>query len=616
MFKTAVLLGSVTLSAMSLFYATASTAASTAVTIALCPLNDPLGGPANPDASRANVDQIYFTADGTRQWLSISQHENASQSCSTAVLQVEGDILWAAPATEEQVAGAIRQVGLLGDFTNNKPLVSEIIVIPENTSEAESEVVTSGMALTSALPLDRPALYQFTSQHFGLDERVVINESTHLFCEPGENIAGAFFTSERVWSIASELQLEIRARGQGQFQVALGDTQRDKLQEPLRLGEMVLTDSATEADALNFRFNVPDNNSPWTSLTIICPDEGGELELLSLNMSTPQGRQQREQFEQQLTQGTHRGAWLWSPQLWQQTPEFIWRAQTLQQLNEIYISVPLDNTGDVADTDMLMQFLTNANNRGLDVWVVIGDPRDVLPASLPALEARLNAFLRYNQQAPVSARLHGVQLDIEPYLLRGFAGAQSYWRDRYVSVINHAHALLQGRMPLDLVMPAWWGSHRAWGQQLFEQLPVVDIRLSIMNYHTSIDRLRANAQPFLEWGQRASVPVMIALESGALPDETHHRYTHNKGTGELWLVMVGEESVFVLFDRLQSDLTGQAFAFNFNYPVPAGDYTFKGDMARLNSVANKLIHEWHTWPAFSGIAIHGLDDIRVGEDVR
>ena len=55
-------------------------------------------------------------------------------------------------------------------------------------------------------------------------------------------------------------------------------------------------------------------------------------------------------------------------------------------------------------------------------------------------------------------------------------------------------------MPLGLVLPAWWGSHPAWGQQLFDQLPPDNTRLTIMNYHKSIDRLRANAEPFLDWG--------------------------------------------------------------------------------------------------------------------
>lgn len=69
----------------------------------------------------------------------------------------------------------------------------------------------------------------------------------------------------------------------------------------------------------------------------------------------------------------------------------------------------------------------------------------------------------------------------------------------------------------------------------------------------------------------------------------------------------------MLFDRLQSDLPGQAFAFNFHYSVPGSDHAFEGDVAQLNSVAANLVYEWQSWPVFAGIAIHGLDDSRVSE---
>jgi hypothetical protein len=135
-----------------------------------------------------------------------------------------------------------------------------------------------------------------------------------------------------------------------------------------------------------------------------------------------------------------------------------------------------------------------------------------------------------------------------------------------------------------------------------------------MNYHTALERLRANAEPFFNWGERVSVPVMIALESGALADETHRRYQRQDHTGELWLLPLADEFVYVLFDTAQSGLPGQAFTFVFDYPVSASDYTFAGDVTRLNAVVSELAAEWQRSSAFAGIAIHGLDDTRVGNE--
>lgn len=582
----------------------ATLAASTAVTVALCPVEDSAG---------VDAGQLYYAPDGSRQQLTVSTSGDLPASCSTVLLQTEGNVLWSAPAAPMSAGEAIEQVGLLGNFAGDTPTVSEVLVIPQavltTMTATEGEIRTEAPAVTDVqpMPLNRSVLPQLVPRTFGLDERVTVNGPGQLRCSPGDNIAGALLTSGRSWVAVDGLQLEIRARGHGRFHVAIGDARRDYLQTPLRLGDLLLPTSGAD----NYRFSLPDNELPWTSVTLICPAETGELELLSLAISSPEGRLQREQRDAQMSLPSQRGAWLWSPRLWQESAEVIWQTQRQQQLTEIYISIPVNEAGQVADRDSLVRFLTEAHDRGLQVRVVIGDPRDVLPASLPALESRIMAFLRYNRDAPESAQLSGVQLDIEPYLLRGFGRAQPYWRERYLSVIRHVHAMLDSRMSLDLVVPAWWGTHPAWGEQFFSRLPVDNLRLSIMNYHTAAERLRANAMPFLEWGQRASVPVVIGLESGYLPDETHRRYRNNQQAGELWLVPVGDEFVYVLFDTPQSGLPGRPFGFAFEYQVPAGDFTFAGDVARLNVVVNELSLEWQNSPAFAGIAIHGLDDNNV-----
>lgn len=311
-----------------------------------------------------------------------------------------------------------------------------------------------------------------------------------------------------------------------------------------------------------------------------------------------------------------RGAWLWSPELWRNKPEFIWQTQTQEQLSEIYISVPIDEDGDIPDATALMQFITQASSRSLQVWVVIGDPHDVLPAHQAALERRINAFLSYNKLASKSAQLAGIQLDIEPYLLPGFAHEPARWRERYVAVIKQVHQLINGQMMMDLVMPAWWGIHPAWGESLLSELPTENTRISIMNYHTDLERLKTNAEPFLDWGKRKNVPIQIALELGFLKDEHQRRYRSHADTGELWLVSVGDQQVFLLFDRPQTKLKGNAFSYAFEFNVPASLFTFAGNKVRLNQAIAELENNWRLWLSFSGISVHGLDDKNFSEGAQ
>lgn len=304
-----------------------------------------------------------------------------------------------------------------------------------------------------------------------------------------------------------------------------------------------------------------------------------------------------------------RGAWLWSPDLWAEQQAFIWQTQSEQKLSEIYISVEVEN-GSVSNARQLAQFIKSAGERSLKVWVVAGDPHDVLPGSQAAVEQRMMALLNYQNSVAPASQLAGIQLDIEPYLLNGFARSQTLWRQRYVTIIQHIHQVLGGQMMMDIVMPAWWGRHASWGNPFLAELPVVNTRISIMNYHTATERLLHNAEPFLQWGRQNAVPVQIALESGYLRDENHRRYRAHETAGELWLLETGEQAIFVLFEQPQSNLDGKAFAFAFEYAVPASTYTFAGDMARLSQSVAELETEWRSFSSFSGISIHGLDDSR------
>jgi hypothetical protein len=309
-----------------------------------------------------------------------------------------------------------------------------------------------------------------------------------------------------------------------------------------------------------------------------------------------------------LERDLHRGAWFWSPALWRNQQEFIWQAQKQEQLTEIYISVPIDDNGDISASKHLAQFISRASSRSLQVWAVIGDPHDVLPAHQIAVDARINALIRYNKSVAKSSQLAGIQLDIEPYLLPGFSRSQGRWRERYLAVVQRVHRLLNGEMIMDLVVPAWWGAHPAWGERLLSGLPTENTRVSIMNYHTNLERLKLNADPFLDWGQRNNVTIQVALELGVLNDEHQRRYRAHADTGELWLIPVGDKQALVLFDEPQSHLAGTPFAYAFEYKVPASLYSFAGKKSLLLQTIAELEKDWRHWSSFSGISVHGLDN--------
>lgn len=308
---------------------------------------------------------------------------------------------------------------------------------------------------------------------------------------------------------------------------------------------------------------------------------------------------------------SYRSTWLWEPAIWQQSPEAIWSTVTAFQLDRVYLTIP--TTGNrVMDTDALAAFLSDAHDRNLAVWAVVGDRRDVLPESLPALLNRATAYRAFNDNQPAANQLDGLQLDIEPYLLQGFNLDQDYWRNRYIATIQAVHDTLSKALPMDLVMPVWWGNHPNWGEQLLQGIALPQTSITVMNYRADVDRLRAEAEPFLSWGENAGIPVHMALEYGVLQDEMRQHF-YPDSAGELWLIDIGIHKVLLLLDAVYSDLPGSARKMAFTSEFDASALTFNGDPERLQAAIATLALDWSSWTSFAGIAIHGMEALAAME---
>jgi hypothetical protein len=304
-----------------------------------------------------------------------------------------------------------------------------------------------------------------------------------------------------------------------------------------------------------------------------------------------------------------RSAWIWSPEAWRDTPERLWALRASEGVKTLFLTIPVAEGGEVESPDAVRAFVAASRRRGVAVWAVVGDPRDVLPESAPALRRRLRAYAFYNRHAAPEARLAGAQLDIEPYLLPGFALSPGHWRVRYVETILAARDAAEG-LDLDVVMPVWWATHPAFGTRVLDPLDLPGVSLTVMNYRTRPEALRAGAEPFLDWGARKGRPVRIALEIGNLGDEARRLYeAAPTGEGELWLLPGPRGPVFVLLRAPRAGLEGRAFRFVSEGVFAASNLTFAGDAARLRAVAETMDREWRARPAFAGIALHGLEDV-------
>lgn len=245
-----------------------------------------------------------------------------------------------------------------------------------------------------------------------------------------------------------------------------------------------------------------------------------------------------------------------------------------------------------------------------------GDRDDVLPGNSLQLLARTQAYLAFNAAQRADGRLAGIQLDIEPYLLPGFALGGDYWRQRYVETVLEVRTAIAGQLPLDLVMPVWWGTHANWGSRVLSALALPGISFTVMNYRTNLQQLRAGALPFLAFAQASGNAVTMALEtgrigvvggSGNVRNETRQYFEATAGAGELWQFDFAGTTLLVLFDQRQQALPGRAYRRHSEVVFDTGAISFAQARNDWHEVAAQLEAEWQVWLSFAGLAIHGLD---------
>lgn len=560
--------------------------ASNAAVISLC----------NLDAEE--IDSSYearlYSSNGIEMQLLVHDEGAELDHCESIDVDADSDnIEWVGPLPSQRFVLEQPFFNLLGDFTAGETVISEI-------TGAQIGKPVAAQPPIGDLRLGENFLSKLDEVVFGAESRAAWQTDNQLICQSGESLAGVQLRATQDWPRDIPMQLRISAAGVGSFSIALSDQARIQSESPLAVGSI---GTADDFDRTEVVIELPVNDAPWSAITLVCPESAAAIKLESVVFSTVAD-----------TADIMRGAWVWSPDIWRTNPDEIWALQQLERLNEIFITVPVGENGTVQDPLELAFFVNNASARGIKVWSVIGDPRDVLEESLPVLLSRVSAYRDYNVSASQATRLAGVQLDIEPYLLPGFNLDQDHWRARYIETIAAVAAVLEQQLAVDLVVPFWFGSHPSWGERLLSNIDLPGISLTVMNYRTNAQKLRDAALPFLRWGQDYNKDIRIAVEAGSLNDQTQRTYVANAAQGRLWKFAIGVTPILVLFHNPQSSLTGEAFSFVSERSVSADNVTFSGDMQQLNELASSLITEWNNWSSFAGIAIHGLDEIYFNGD--
>lgn len=301
-----------------------------------------------------------------------------------------------------------------------------------------------------------------------------------------------------------------------------------------------------------------------------------------------------------------KSAWFWSPGLWMDSPEKIFNVKSTVGLNRIYITVPTNN-GEVSHPTELRQFIQKAHAQHLQVWAVLGDPRAVTYEGVAKFITASAAYAAFNEESIQAEKLEGLQLDIEPYLIPGYSQDPAVWLSKYAYVVNNIHYAVPD-LPIDIVLPFWFDPATPVVATMLDDVADSISRITVMDYRTNPEQIRAIAAKFLDWGAHHQKTVDIALETLPMAQEERRHYQRAAGTGELWQLNLGDKSVLLLLKTPHpSDAGVTSYHFTHSRLIDGTDISFYTKIDSLKPLINKLEADLSVWPSYSGLAIHGLD---------
>jgi hypothetical protein len=271
-------------------------------------------------------------------------------------------------------------------------------------------------------------------------------------------------------------------------------------------------------------------------------------------------------------------------------------------LSRLFVSVEIDGP-QLKDEVAFGSFVKHARRLGIAIVIVEGDPGMALEPGRTEALARLAAIGAYQQSAAPSARIAGVQYDIEPYLLPAFGQDPADVLEGWATTIT---SLRQATgLDLDLVLPFWLADHDLAARSVLPAIKAAADRITIMAYRTALPDLQAAAEPFLSWGTAEGVPVHVALEAGPIGDELHRVY-RPASRGELLIYPQGQRAVVLLLHRSAQEKMPLAFALSHEIKASGSKVSFLGNSEQMIAVSGHAANIFRAWPSFGGLAFHGL----------
>jgi hypothetical protein len=455
-------------------------------------------------------------------------------------------------------------------------------------SEHELPSSKTGPERPGPMPLHANLLPRMRARTFGVEERVqatLTDGRLQVTCRPGQRAAGVILTGPWFMTRANAALAATYAAQGGSFTWQVADETRRARDDAFDMG-------GTAPDAKAARLALPPrlDRADWRQFVLLCPATQAGIDVTALALEPAAA-----------SRPAPRSTWVWRPGDWIDGGPALLDWAAAQGIRELFVTVPLKDGTAVRAPDLLAEFVRQAGDKGVKVYSVDGDPHMVLADEVPAVVKRVQAYAAYNAAQPPEARLGGVQFDVEPYLLPDNVLPAARRDAAYIAMARAVKAAAGDALPVDFVVPFWWGKNQA----LLEALaPYADI-VTVMDYRTDRDQVVDFAIPFLDWAGAHGRRVRIALEAGPIDPEVQRRYVRaDGGPGNLLAVGIKGRQVLVLLRQPLPATDARLYRLQSTRDIDGSATTFHKDKAALLRLLPGLEAEFGAWDGFGGIAVH------------
>ncbi len=212
-----------------------------------------------------------------------------------------------------------------------------------------------------------------------------------------------------------------------------------------------------------------------------------------------------------------RAMWLWKldpvgvPQVRQDLFVFCDQAG----IRQIYLylgETPITHTS-TAYQEQLATFLTEAHARGLKVDGLTGNPLWAMRQNHQILLDWIQGFLQFNAVHPPAARVDGVHLDVEPYLLAEWEQNREVLKPQYIELLRKCRQLIDAsKLPgfrLGVAIPIFYSREGDFEPQILAQVDYV----ALMDYYDAAVDLIEKATPHIKMAADAGKQLVLGVET-------------------------------------------------------------------------------------------------------